>query len=87
MSDDDTTDEGGTTADDMGGATGITGGGESGKPGEGVKARQPDPAQRQGESQGAGAADLNAGQPSIGDSEQPDIGHGGDPGGGSALGD
>jgi hypothetical protein len=60
-------DTGGTTADDMGGATGITGGGESGGPGEGVKSRDTST----GESQGAGAADLNAGQPSIQD-DQPD---------------
>jgi hypothetical protein len=75
-----------TTAEDMGGASGITGGGESGGPGEGVKSKRPR-AEDQGESQGAGAADLNAGQPSIGQDDQPDIGSGGDPGGGSALND
>ena len=73
-----------TDAEDMGGATGITGGGESGRPGEGVKSRDADAA---GESQGAGAANLNAGQPSIGQDDQPDMGHGGDPGGASALDD
>jgi hypothetical protein len=75
-----------TRAEDMGGASGITGGGASGRPGQGVEGEHPDPEDR-GESQGAGAADLNAGQPSLGDTEQPDGGHGGDPGGGSALGD
>jgi hypothetical protein len=65
-----------TTAEDMGGGTGITGGGEDGGPGEGVKGKHPD-AKDQGESQGAGAADLNAGQSSIGQEDQPDMGHGG----------
>jgi len=72
-------DEDHTTADEMGGATGITGGGASGRPGEGVQGEHPDPEDR-GDSQGAGAADLNAGQPSIGQDDQPDMGSGGDAG-------
>lgn len=64
-------DTGGTTAEDMGGATGITGGGKSGRPGEGVKGGAHEHEREQGESQGAGAADLNAGQPSIQD-DQPE---------------
>lgn len=73
------------TANEMGGATGITGGGDSGRPGEGVQSRDRRN-EELGESQGAGAADLNAGQPALHDTEQPDIGHGGDPGGASQLG-
>jgi hypothetical protein len=69
---DDEQDTGGTTAEDMGGATGITGGGESGRPGEGVKSTDAEATTKGGESQGAGAADLNAGQPSIGQGDQPD---------------
>jgi hypothetical protein len=64
----------GTDAEEMGGGVGITGGGESGGPGEGVQGgdHEGERAGETGEGQGAGAAELNSGQPSIGQDDQPD---------------
>jgi hypothetical protein len=74
MAENDDKNPGGTSAEDMGGGVGITGGGDSGGPGEGVRSKDSDATEGDG---GAGAPNLNAGQPTIGQEDQPDMGHGG----------